>query len=189
MLAIVLPHFDGELFDTAKVGAALGLFLVGGCLTGQLGHYVGAKRRWWLVFCSAVQTGLVFVAAAIQHVFGGGTSALAVISLLAFASGSQVVQPRSFVMPEISTAMATAAWVDLVMDPRLLGAKNRARNRRAGFLLALVLGSLMGAGIHRTAGSPAALFVSAAGKMLVTVMYLFNSAEQPKQDDAESNSS
>lgn len=192
MLAIVLPHFDGEMFITANIGAALGFFLVAGWMTGQLSHYVGARQRLWLVFCNVFQTCLVFAAAAIQHIYGvalRGTPALTVISLLAFASGSQVVQSRSFAMTEISTAMATAAWVDLVIDPRMFSAKNRGRNRRASFLLALVVGCLIGAGIYKTAGSAVALFVSAAGKMVVAIMYLFNGAEQPKPDDVENNSS
>lgn len=108
------------------------------------------------------------------------------IALLAFASGSQVVQSRSLRMTEISTAMATAAWVDLLIDPRLMavrGEPNRPRNRRVAFLVALVAGSLLGAGIYRTAGSAVAVFVSAGGKAVVTVMYLFNGAEREKVEE------
>ena len=90
--------------------------------------------------------------------------------------------------------MATAAWVDLVIDPRLLAPRteNRPRNRRLGFLAALAAGSLAGAAIARSAddaqgyptGSAVALLVSAAGKLLVTVMYLFNSADRPPMPPA-----
>ncbi|KAK6865830.1 hypothetical protein PG995_002358 [Apiospora arundinis] len=169
-----------------------GLFLAAGWLTGQLSHLVGARQRWWLVLCNFFQAVLVFAAAAIQHVYGTelrGSAAVTAVALLAFASGSQVVQSRSLAMTEISTAMATAAWVDLMMDPHMFRVKNnRARDRRVSFLLALTLGCLAGAGIYKTAGSAAAIFVSAAGKMLVTVMYLFNGAERPKENDAESGS-
>lgn len=185
MLAIVLPQFDGEVFFTANIGAALGFFIAGGWLTGQLGHLVGPRQRWWLVLCNLIQTGLVFGAAALQQIYGAGGSqdgpvAIAGLSLLAFASGSQVVQSRSLAMPEISTAMATAAWVDLMIDPRLLAPRdNRPRNRRAVFLAALVLGALTGAGIYKTAGSAAALFIAAALKALVAIFYLFNGADKP----------
>src|SRR4051794_11807229 len=47
----------------------------------------------------------------------------AVIILLAFASGSEVVLSRLLAMTEISTAMVTAAWVDLLIDPHLWGWK------------------------------------------------------------------
>lgn len=192
MLAIVLPSFDGPMFITANIGAALGFFLAAGWLTGQLSHLVGARRRWWLVFCNFFQACLVFAAAAIQLVYGTelrGIPAVTSIALLAFASGSQVVQSRSLAMTEISTAMATAAWVDLMMDPHMFRVKNnRARDRRVSFLLALAVGCLAGAGIYKTAGSAAAIFVSASGKMLVTVMYLFNGAERSKEEDAEGGS-
>lgn len=94
------------------------------------------------------------------------------------------MQSRSLACTEISTAMATAAWVDLMIDPRLVsvggggGAKsNRPRNRRLAFLAVLVAGALVGAGIYRAAGSAVALFVSAGGKAVVTGMFWFNGAD------------
>ncbi|KAI2780763.1 hypothetical protein F4815DRAFT_113444 [Daldinia loculata] len=183
MLAIILPHLNGEMFITANIGSALGFFLLGGWLTGQISHLVGPRLRLWLVSCNFVQSCLVFGAAAMQYQHGAGLKggdAVIVIGLLAFASGSQVVQSRSLLMTEISTAMATAAWIDLLIDPKLFKLNNRPRTRRAMFLATLVLGSLAGAGIYRSAGSWVAILVSAAGKMLVTGMYLFNGADKPK---------
>ncbi|OTA55510.1 hypothetical protein K449DRAFT_376627 [Hypoxylon sp. EC38] len=183
MLAALLPHLDGEMFITANIGAALGFFLLGGWITGQIGNMVGPRLRIWLVGCNFIQSCLVFAAAAMQYIHGAGpkgTAAIVVVGLLAFASGSQVVQSRSLQMTEISTAMATAAWVDLLIDPGLFKLNNHPRTRRALFLATLILGSLAGAGIYRSTGSWVAILVSAAGKMLVTGMYLFNSAEKPK---------
>ncbi len=140
--------------------------------------------------CNLIQTVLVFVAAVLQLRYGvesQGPVAVMVVGLLAFASGSQVVQPRSMKMTEISTAMATAAWVDLIIDPKLLHARNQPRTRRVMFLLALVGGSLLGAGIYRVAGSAVAIFISAAGKFVVTIMYLFNSADKPRKTAADAN--
>ena len=146
--------------------------------------------RLWLVCCNLFQTILVSVAAGLQFKYGvtsQGLIAVVVIGLLAFASGSQVVQSRSMKMTEISTAMATAAWVDLVIDPKLLQAHNRPRTRRIMFLLALVGGALLGAGVYRVAGSAAAVFVSAAGKLVVTIMYLFNGADKQKKTEGDAN--
>ncbi|KAI2613905.1 uncharacterized protein GGS25DRAFT_516764 [Hypoxylon fragiforme] len=188
MLAIILPHLNGEMFILENIGAALGFFLLGGWLTGQLSHIVGPRVRLWLISCNFVQSCLVFIAAAMQYMYGTepkGTNAVIVISLLAFASGSQVVQSRSFQMTEISTAMATAAWMDLMIDPRLFKFNNRPRTRRVLFLGMLILGSLTGAGIYRTVGSWVAILVSAAGKMLVTGMYFFNGAEKPKTAESQ----
>ena len=110
-----------------------------------------------------------------------GPTALVVVGLLAFAAGSQVVQSRSLCMTEISTAMATAAWVDLVIDQKLFALKNRPRTRRVAFLFALVAGSLVGALIYREVGSPTAIAVSGGGKLLVTIMYLFSPTEKKKE--------
>ena len=95
------------------------------------------------------------------------------------------MQSRSLKMTEISTAMATAAWVDLLIDSELFRVKNRPRNRRVAFLAALVLGTLSGAFIFRRLGSPPALLVSGSGKLLVTGMYFFNGAEKVKVVNAE----
>lgn len=207
-MALVLPNLNGDAFYTANVAVALALFLAGGMLTGQLAVHAipgGGRTRAWLLLCNAIQTLLVFLAATLQYldddddgpfvVEPTGPRALTVIALLAFASGSQVVQSRSLACTEISTAMATAAWVDLMIDPRLVvvgrgegggaGTSNRPRNRRLAFLAVLVAGALVGAGIYRVAGSAVALFVSAGGKAVVTGMFWFNGAERVKvQEEA-----
>lgn len=178
------------MFILGNIGVALGFFLAGSWLTGQLSHIIGVRCRLWLICCNFIQTALVFAAAALQYVHGvqlQGTMTLIIIALLAFASGSQVVQSRSFAMTEISTAMATAAWVDLVIDPNLLVLKNRGRNRRVFFLLTLVVGALVGAWIYKTAGSATAIAVSGVGKFIVTIMYFFNSAEKRKVESSQVN--
>ncbi|KAL2125806.1 hypothetical protein VTI74DRAFT_2687 [Chaetomium olivicolor] len=196
MLAIVLPEANGDVFITANIAVALGFFLAAAWLTGQVGHIIGPRRRLWLIFCNFLQTCLVFAAAALQYVYRSPTGKLSLdgaqtpstlwaIGLLACAAGSQVVQSRSFRMQEITTAMATAAWVDLMIDPNLFALRNRSRNRRIGFLATLVLGTLSGAYIFRRLGSPAALVISGAGKVLVTLMYFFNPAEKPKVEKPE----
>ncbi|KAI1330272.1 hypothetical protein F5Y16DRAFT_33573 [Xylariaceae sp. FL0255] len=190
LLAIVVPWLNGNVFIAANIGAALGFFLLAGWVTGQISHIVGARMRGWLVLCNFIQSILVLIAAILQLMYGtekDGRVALVVVGLLAFASGSQVVQSRSLQMTEISTAMATAAWVDLMIDPKLFTLKNRPRTRRVMFLFALALGSVVGAGIYRTAGSAVAIFVSAAGKLVVSIMYLFNSTDKPKEADVESS--
>jgi hypothetical protein len=184
-----MPEARGEMFITSNIGVALGFFLAGGWVTGQLSHIIGPRCRLWLMVCNFVQSCLVFAAAAMQYGHGvelkSTSTTLATIGLLAFASGSQVVQSRSLRMTEISTAMATAAWVDLLIDPHLFAVKNRPRNRRAAFLAALFVGSLVGAVIYKAAGSATAIVVSAAGKLLVTGMYMLNDSEKPKVESAE----
>ncbi|OQV01236.1 hypothetical protein CLAIMM_06628 [Cladophialophora immunda] len=180
-MAILLPDLTGKLFKTENIGVALGFFLAAGWITGQLGHIIGPRSRLWIVFCNLIQTILVFIAAAIQYAYGielEGTKTMVVIGLLAFAAGSQVVLSRALAITEISTAMATAAWVDLLIDPRLFAAKNRPRNRRASFLAALVAGAFFGAGIYRGIGPATSVLFSAVGKLIVTLMFLLNKAEK-----------
>lgn len=175
------------MFITPNIGIALGLFLGGGWLTGQLSHMIGPRKRWWLMMCNFVQTCLVFGAAAIQYKHGievQGPKALSVVGLLALAAGSQVVQSRSLAMSEISTAMATAAWVDLMIDSKLFALNNRPRTRRVAFLISLVFGALAGAFIYREVGSATAIAVSGAGKCLVTVMYAFAASERDRAEQS-----
>ncbi|KAK3995510.1 hypothetical protein QBC44DRAFT_320606 [Cladorrhinum sp. PSN332] len=188
VIAAVLPEFNGQIFDTANTACALAFFLAAAYLTGQVANLnipgsqtQLARNRLFLVTCNLIQTALVFAAAGIQYAHGvspRGKHTLFAIALLAAAAGSQVVQSRSFRMTEISTAMATAAWVDLVIDKDLFAKQNRARNRRVAFLLTLALGTLAGAFIFKKLGSPAALAVSGSGKGLVTVLWFFAEGEK-----------
>jgi len=176
------------MFVTANIGVALGFFLAAAWLTGQVGHLVGPRQRWWLIFCNLIQTALVFAAAALQYTSGvelTGDRTLVAIGLLASAAGSQVVLSRALEMTEITTAMATAAWLDLVIDPNLCALRNRSRNRRIAFLTSLVLGTLVGAFIYKSVGSAAALAVSGSGKLLVTGMFCFNGVEEEKKGEEQ----
>ncbi|RMZ77315.1 hypothetical protein DV737_g4446, partial [Chaetothyriales sp. CBS 132003] len=180
-LVVVTPALNGKMFITSNIAVALTMFLAAGALTGQIGYLFSIQRtRLYLISCNVLQSILVFIAAGIQFAYGvhvSGTAALLVVGLLAAASGSQVVQSRTLSTTEISTAMATAAWVDLVIDPHLFQAHPttgcRGRNRRVAFLLALVMGGFLGAAIYRSAGSPTAILVSAVGKFFVSLGYLF----------------
>ncbi|KAK0673314.1 hypothetical protein QBC41DRAFT_333691 [Cercophora samala] len=184
VLALILPEMDGEMFVTSNIGVALGFFLAAAYVTGQLGHLIGSRRRLYILLCNLVQTCLVFAAAVLQHTKGvepQGFRTLLAIGFLATAAGSQVVVSRSLKMTEISTAMATAAWLDLVIDPDLMRVKNRGRNRRLAFLGSLVLGTLVGAVIFKRVGSAVALFVSAGGKGLVTGMWVMAEGEESRK--------
>lgn len=78
--------------------------------------------------------------------------------------------------------MATAAWVDLVVDPQVMAIRNHSRDRRALFLAALVAGSFAGAFMHPVIGSANALVVSAVGKLVVTLSLLLNREQQPDEE-------
>lgn len=77
---------------------------------------------------------MAFGAAALQAVrFGEGSGSFAMgsIALLAFSSGGQVASMMPMRVQDITTAMATAAWVDFVIDRGLLVLHNHSRDRWA----------------------------------------------------------
>lgn len=108
-----------------------------------------------------------------------------IVGLLAFSSGSQVAVVRSLKITDITTAMATAAYIDIFIDPKLFAklCENRARNRRILFLVMLVLGSFAGAGVGRKAGLGVAVAVSGGLKMVVTGMFLVNRERDERYGD------
>ncbi|EMC96898.1 hypothetical protein BAUCODRAFT_32643 [Baudoinia panamericana UAMH 10762] len=178
LLAVGLAGNSG-VFNLTNIGLSLAAFIAGAIFTGQIGNPIGGTRRWWQFLVNIIQTAMIFGAAAIQHLHGVreiGPWPHFALGLLAASSGSQVASARAFRMTEISTAMATAAWVDLVIDPAILARSNRSRNRRSTFLIALVAGSFAGAYMQARIGSSLALFVSGIGKVLVTIAILLTRA-------------
>lgn len=178
-----------DYIHPSNIGISLAAFVCGSFIVGQIGHFVGPRRRWWLMLSSLLQTAMVSAAAAMQFLLPiertDGASRV-VIALLAFSSGGQVAMPRGLNITEITTAMATAAWVDLSMDPGIWERKNRARNRRIGFIAFLILGSIFGAWTYRRIGSEYVLLINAVGKALVTIMLGLNGQiEVEKKQDLE----
>lgn len=185
-MAVLLPEVTHDLFVTANIGVSLACFLIGGYVTGQLGHIVGQRSWAWIVVCNFIQTILVCLGAVLQAIHDvqiEGTNTLIIIALLAFAAGSQVVLSRSLSMTEISTAMATAAWIDLLIDKDLLVIHNRPRTRRVSFLAALIAGGFFGAFTYQKLGSAYVIGLSAAGKLLVTILFWFNELESSREGE------
>ncbi|KAJ5162318.1 hypothetical protein N7492_007710 [Penicillium capsulatum] len=176
-LAIGVAGLTHDAYSFPNIGISLSLFVAGGFVMGQLGNLVGVRRRWWLLVSNWIQTCLVFCALAIQYTWPirrDGRAAMGVIGLLAFSSGAQVAMSRSLKITEITTAMATAAFIDLVVDPRLGKLRNRLRNRRAMFLVMLTAGCFAGAFAQRNVGSRFPLLLCAIGKSVVSLAFLFN---------------
>ncbi|KAJ6095455.1 hypothetical protein N7486_006201 [Penicillium sp. IBT 16267x] len=176
-LAIGAAKFEGSAYSVSHVGMSLGAFLAGGLVVGQIGNYFGVRKRLWLITSSALQTVMVYAAAAIQHSFTtypNSPAALVAIFLLAFSSGAQVALGRSLKITDITTAMATSAFIDVAVDPGLLKRKNRQRNRRVIFLLTLTAGCFVGAFSQKAVDSTLALFLCAICKTIVTFAFLLN---------------
>lgn len=176
-LAIGAAGLSRNAYSFPNMGMSLGAFVAGGLVMGQIGNYFGVRKRLWLLTSSAIQTTMVYAAAAIQYsgsLYSDGPAALAVIFLLAFSSGGQVAMGRSLKITEITTAMATAAYVDVVVDPGLIDTRNRQRDRRIMFLAMLTAGCFAGAFAQRTFNSTFAIILCAVGKSIVTLGFLLN---------------
>ncbi|KUJ09628.1 uncharacterized protein LY89DRAFT_274530 [Mollisia scopiformis] len=174
------------IFSISNIGVSLSLFILGVSLAGQLGNHIGPRKRWWLLLSSILQTIMVFGASTVQYtgpspVPDQGPQALAVLSLLAFSSGAQVAMARGLKITEITTAMATAAYVDIFVDKKIFQRKNRQRNRRIAFLITLFAGSFAGAFMYKARGSAFALLVSAIGKLAVVASLVWNE-EMPEEE-------
>ena len=188
LLAVGALGLGGESLDLRNFGFSLGAFIVGGYILGQLGDYLGRKRRGWLLATNVFQTLLVFTAAALRKWVARSDTkppAWSVISLLAFASGGQVAMARTINVPEITTAMVTSAYIDLLVDPDLFHLKNRPRNRRFFFVCSLLSGSFIGASAYRYVGPAFALLLCAVCKSAICVSLLFNGAATKEEAGPE----
>lgn len=188
LLAVGALHLrlaNGKI-DLRDVGTSLGTFIIGAIILGQLGYRMGRTRRSWLLFSNGLQTCLVLIAAALRKWVPtdiDDTPRYAVITLLAFASGGQVAMARTVDIPEITTAMVTSAYVDFVVDPLVLARSNRPRDRRGCFVLALLIGSFIGAALYREVEPAAALLL--AGLIKLGVFFLLFCNQQANTGDLE----
>lgn len=182
-LAVGAAGIAPENFSFQNIGFSLGFFVLGGWIMGQIGNVVGSRRRLWVLLSSLIQTALIWAAVAIEYTMPtqrSGKQAWLVLALLAFAAGGQVAMARGLKIVEITTAMATAAYVDLVVDPNLYGWNNRGRNRRAAFLVTLSLGGFAGAYANKGMGSAFSVLLSAVLKTIASVAFAFN-AGSPRE--------
>jgi uncharacterized membrane protein YoaK (UPF0700 family) len=177
LLAVGALGIGGKLLDLRYVGFSLGMFVLGGYIFGQLGDRFGRKRRAWLLFTNVLQTLLVYTAAALRMWVAKSNTrppSWSVISLLAFASGGQVAMARTINVPEITTAMVTSAYIDLLADPDIFELKNRSRNRRFFFVCSLLAGSFIGATAYKHVGPAFSLLLSAICKTAICIAIFFN---------------
>jgi uncharacterized membrane protein YoaK (UPF0700 family) len=160
--------------------SSLGGFVVGSFMTGQCSRFTGHRQRAWQFALGMVQTCLIFGAVWIQYVHGTQETGLwtcIALALLSSAAGSQIAAARAWDVPEITTAMATAAWVDLSRDSLFYMWRNRSRDLRLSFFAALVSGVAVGGWLRRVIGAPGTLVVSAVIKALVHISVLVASVD------------
>lgn len=174
--------YDTSNFRPGLANAASSIiaFNVGSFMTGQGSQWTGQRQRAWHFGLGVVQTCMIFGAIWVQFVHGvqeRGIWACVTLALMAFQCGSQIAAARTWDVPEITTAMATAAWVDMTRDGAIWALRNRSRDLRVLFFIALSGGVMLGGALRSRIGSPFTLLVAAGIKALAHVSVLFSSAE------------
>lgn len=92
------------------------------------------------------------------------------LAFLAFQSGGQIVTSRLLGFNEVPTTVLTSVYCDLASDPKILALDNVKRNRRAGAVLAILIGGISGGWISRSkAGMSVSLWIAAAIKFAIAV--------------------
>jgi uncharacterized membrane protein YoaK (UPF0700 family) len=91
----------------------------------------------------------------------GEIGALATTGLLAMALGAQASAVSGIGIREYSTVVVTMTLVAFASESRLSGGTGTAQRRRAGVLLAMGVGAVVGALLWKFWGSPAALILAA----------------------------
>lgn len=101
-------------------------------------------------------------------------------------SGAQVAQARQSGSAELPTAPMTSSYVDLVSDRYLFkGIRNPKagpRNKRAIYVLVMIIGGMLGAVIHRWAGTGAVVGATLGLKGLVTLWMALLKGEKKEKE-------
>ena len=119
-------------------GVSLATFLFFGCVSGQIGHVFGHRKRWWMLLSSFIQATFVLIPAVLLYTGSVNISpqnAPLLLFFLATSAGFQVAMARNLDVNEVPTAMLTSPFIDFLTDRHLLSGKwsnekVMCRNRR-----------------------------------------------------------
>lgn len=151
----------------------------------------GLRRRAWLLANVFFQLVCLTLATIFLSPSGPTATRLGnkhdwtIIMLFAVMSGAQVAAARQASVQEIPTAPMTSSYVDLVSDRYLFVGfthkKAGARNRRLGYVLAMIIGSFIGAIMHKYAGSWVVVVVAMGFKFAVLLLMSVAPADPRKE--------
>ncbi|TXT10551.1 hypothetical protein VHUM_02056 [Vanrija humicola] len=167
-------------------GVSLAGFALGAFVFGHWGTWAGARSRQWLLCTTTFQT-LLTVACAVLASPGGprvtqhrGKHEWVVMFLMAFMSGAQVCMARQSKCQEVPTAPMTSPLVDFLTDPNLFKRASDEekpatgpRNRRMAYLGIVIVGSFLGAVLHRFVNSWSIVVASVGVKAAVVLAVAF----------------
>jgi uncharacterized membrane protein YoaK (UPF0700 family) len=175
---------------------SLGAFLSAAFIFGHLGHYfgkiqtsppsrkpideIGVRQRGWIILTTTWQIITLLLAAILVSPSGpsifniGGQHEWFILFLFAHMSGAQVAQARQSSNQELPTAPMTSSYVDLMSEKYLfVGFRHKKagpRNRKLAYTSSMIIGGLLGACIHRWAGSWEVIVVTIGLKCVMLVL-------------------
>jgi uncharacterized membrane protein YoaK (UPF0700 family) len=143
-------------------------FLLGAGVGGRIAARLAERRRRHVSVALALEAGLLACAAVLAAaltVTVGSLAAYAVIALVAIAMGVRNATVRKLAVPDLTTTVMTLTLTGLVADPA--GGAPRNSRRRAGAVVALLAGALVGALLEQQSLTlPLAVAAGAAAAML-----------------------
>ena len=160
-------------FSVTASLTSLGLFLAGAVCGGRISGRVSRRSRLLTIGVALEAT---FVAAAAVVAFAAttvstGWARFTTIAILAFAMGIRNAVIRRLAVRDMTTTVLTMTLTGLAADSSLAGGLNPAAGRRAGAVLAMLIGAIAGAGLflHRGASLPLAISAGLAGATAVAI--------------------
>ncbi len=145
-------------FVAAPCAVALVAFFAGAFIAGRVGHALSPRPlREWLLLAAGIETTLLWLAAAVAGLAGGGTppanwALFSIIALTAIAMGFRNATIRQLKVPDLTTTVLTLTITGIAADSRLAGGTAPNLPRRLAAILAIFVGALVGAAIVMHAG-------------------------------------
>lgn len=107
------------------------------------------------------------------------------IALLAFQSAGSITSSRALGYNEIPTVVLTSVYFDIASDHKIgvAPAENVKRNRRAGGVVMLLIGGIVGGWLSRSSGGmQAALWLAAGLKGCIGIGWWFWAGTDQRKD-------
>jgi uncharacterized membrane protein YoaK (UPF0700 family) len=145
---------DATQFSVAVSLVAMGSFLSGALAGGRLGTNTGQHRGRYIAFA--------FVVSLASSDVRDGTTAYALVVLLALAMGLQNAAARRLGVPDLTTTVLTQTVTGIAADSPLAGGANPNIGRRLVAIAAMLIGASLGAVLTLHVSVSAALTVAVA---------------------------
>lgn len=186
------PDHPDKLWVKALISVAA--FLVGTFCFIYGSRLLGPLRRFTMILSFGLQTTFLLIAAVLAQVHAisdtpnqDPTQWLqnVAIALVAFQSAGQILASKFLGFPEIPTVALTALMCDLFLDKQLFQrpwSSNPRRNRKLGFIVALLFGAMTAGGMAKDYGLASGLWLAMAMKGAITLSWFVWPESPPSEE-------